>query len=187
MITEVPNSPKIKIPLFPHCGTEPMIFKRLSKILVVGVLTLSLLVSGCSKTSSTASPPAASVEEAVAATPVSGGKLNQFFPKGQGEYKVTFRQEKQGFAQAKLSQGGSDVALLSINDIANNPSAAQKFNDSSKAIAGYPAVNQGKSTTAILVGNRYQVKVKSDSESFTESNREEWLQKFNLNSLARLQ
>ncbi len=162
-----------------------MISKRLPKIFVASILALFLLLSGCTATTS-APPTADQVSQPVAAQPVSGGEFNKFFPKGKGDYKVTFRQEKTGFAQAQLSQGGTDLALLSINDIANNPSAANKFNNSSQRIAGYPAVNQGKNTTAILVGDRYQVKVKSNSDSFTSSDREQWLQQFNLTGLARL-
>ncbi len=165
-------------------------FKRIPKLFITSILALYLLVSGCSAT--TSAPPTGqqtSTEQAsqpVDTKPVSGGQLNKFFPKSQGEYKITFRQEKTGFSQAKLSQGGEDVALLSINDIANNPSAARKFENSSQTIGGYPAANQGKSTTAILVGDRYQVKVQSDTESFAESDREQWLQEFNLNGLAQL-
>jgi hypothetical protein len=166
-----------------------MLIKKLPKIFVASVLALFLLLSGCAGT--TSAPPGGQqsveqVSQPVATTPVSGGAFNKFFPKSQGDYKVTFRQEKTGFAQAQLSQGETDMALLSINDIANNPSAAQKFNESSKTIAGYPAVTQGKNTTAILVGDRYQVKVKSNSDSFTPSDREKWLQQFNLTGLARL-
>ena len=164
-------------------------FKSISKILISSLLAVCLLVSGCATTSAppSSSPTASETSSPVVdAQPVSGGKLNQFFPKSQGDYQVTFRQEKTGFSQAKLSQGGEDVALLSINDIANNPSAARKFEESSQAIGGYPAANQGKSTTAILVGDRYQVKVKSNVDSFGQSEREQWLQEFNLNGLASL-
>lgn len=144
-----------------------MLIEKLPKIFVASVLSLFLLLSGCAGT--TSAPPggqqsAEQVAQPVATTPVSGGAFNQFFPKSQGDYKVTFRQEKTGFAQAQLSQGGTDVALLSINDVANNPSAAKKFSDSRQSIAGYPAVTQGKNTTAILVSDRYQVKVRSNSD-----------------------
>lgn len=167
-----------------------MISKRLPKILVAFVLLVSLLVSACSAT--TAPPPATdqsssgNVETVAVSDPAKGGAFNKFFPKGQSGYNVVFAQEKTGFAEAKLNQGGENVAMLSINDIANNPSAATKYKESTSTIAGYPAVNQGKNTTAILVGNRYQVKVQSRAESFTASDRQNWLQRFNLNGLAKL-
>ena len=118
--------------------------------------------------------------------PVAGGKLNRFFPPNGGGYTRTFSQEKAGFAEAKLKQGGKDVAMLSINDLAGNPSAATKFEKSTQKIGGYPAVKQGSTTTAVLVANRYQVKVQSRDASFSASDREDWLEKFNLNGLAKV-
>ncbi len=169
---------------------KTMIFKRLPKILVAFVLAVSLLVSACSST--TAPPPTAdqtsnpTAETVAASQPVSGGEFNKFFPKSQSGYNVVFAQEKTGFAEAKLNQNGQNVAMLSINDIANNASAATKYKDSTTNIGGYPSVTQGKNITAILVNNRYQVKVQSRAESFTASDREDWLQKFNLNGLSKL-
>lgn len=121
--------------------------------------------------------------------PVAGGKLNRFFPPNGGGYTRTFAQEKAGFAEAKLKQGGKDVAMLSINDIAGDTSPtnpATKFEKSTQKIGGYPAVKQGSKTTAVLVANRYQVKVQSKDPSFSASDREDWLEKFNLSDLAKL-
>ncbi len=115
---------------------------------------------------------------------VAGGKLNKYFPSSGGGFDRVFAQEKSGFAEAKLNKGGKNVAMLSINDIAGNPSAGAKFQSSSKQIGGYPAVSQGTKTTAVLVANRYQVKIQSKDTSFTESDREAWLSKFNLGGLA---
>lgn len=117
---------------------------------------------------------------------VAGGKLNKYFPANGGGYTRTFSQEKAGFAEAKLKKGSKDMAMLSINDIAGNPSAGAKFKQSSQKIGGYPAVQQGSTTTAVLVGNRYQVKVQSKDASFTANDREAWLQKFNLSGLANV-
>lgn len=167
-----------------------MILKRLPSILIACVLALSLFVSGCGQTNTSAPPTvgqSSGGSQTVAAKPVSGGEFNKFFPKSKGDYQVTYRQEKSGFAQAQLSQGSEDVALLSINDTANNPSAAAKFQSSNQTVAGYPAVTQGQNTTAVLVGDRYQVKVTSKSDSFTASDREAWLTQFNLSGLAQLQ
>ncbi|MEG4998357.1 hypothetical protein [Microcoleus sp. B4-D4] len=115
---------------------------------------------------------------------VAGGKLNKYFPSSGGGFDRVFAQEKSGFAEAKLNKGGKNVAMLSINDIAGNPSAGTKFQQSTKKIGGYPAVNQGANITAVLVANRYQVKVQSRDPSFTASDREAWLSKFNLGGLA---
>lgn len=166
-----------------------MNFKQLPKNLIALALAMSLLISACGATSS---PPSGnqstnnSAQTTVSQKPVAGSQFNQFFPKNQDGYQVVFAQEKTGFAEAKLNQGGENVAMLSINDLANNPSAATKYQQSSKTISGYPAVTQGKNTTAILVANRHQVKVQSRAESFTANDRENWLGKFNLNGLSRV-
>lgn len=114
---------------------------------------------------------------------VAGDKLNKYFPSSGGGFDRVFAQEKSGFAEAKLNKGGKNVAMLSINDIAN-PSDGAKFQSSSKQIGGYPAVTQGANGTAVLVANRYQVKVQSRDASFSASDREDWLSKFNLSGLA---
>lgn len=178
-----------------------MIFSRLRRVLAPLLLSVLLLVTACSgakapsrwdaaQQTSTQKPsqqrPQQPKDGAVAGKPVAGGSLNKFFPRGSGGYSTVPAQEKTGFAEYKLNQGGKNVAMLSINDVANNPSATQKFQQSSKTIAGYPAVDQGQNITALLVGGRYQVKVQSRDASFTKSDREAWLQKFNLSGLARL-
>ena len=115
---------------------------------------------------------------------VAGGKLNKYFPSSGGGFDRVFAQDKSGFAEAKLNKGGKNVAMLSINDIAGNPSAGSKFKKSTQQIGGYPAVSQGANITAVLVANRYQVKVQSRDTSFSASDREDWLSKFNLRGLA---
>ncbi len=115
---------------------------------------------------------------------VDGGKLNKYFPSSGGGFDRVFAQEKSGFAEAKLNKGGKNVAMLSINDIAGNPSAGAKFQKSTKQIGGYPSVTQGANITAVLVANRYQVKVQSRDPSFSASDREAWLSKFNLRGLS---
>lgn len=165
---------------------------RIGKILTALSLSLFLLVTACAAPS-TAPPPSTEAPQTstqqptqVSGEPLAGGQFNQFFPDASGDYKRIFAQEKTGFAEAKLKQDGKDVAVLSINDLANNPSAAKKFQDSSKTIAGYPAVERGKTQTAILVRDRFQVKVQSRDDSFTPSDREDWLAKFNLQGLSQL-
>lgn len=125
--------------------------------------------------------------QAVAKNATQGSSFNNFFPGTQAGYERVYTQEKKGFAEAKLKKDGKDVALLSISDTTSLPKAAAKFQNSTKKIGGYPALEIGNTQTAVLVGNRYQVKVLSRDPSFTQSDREAWLQKFKLNGLARLQ
>ncbi|MDZ8086522.1 MAG: hypothetical protein RMY16_13335 [Nostoc sp. DedQUE12b] len=122
---------------------------------------------------------------AVAKTATQGSEFNKFFPKAGDGYQRVYTQEKKGFAEAKLKKGGKDIAVLSISDTTSTPSAAAKFSKSTKEIGGYPAIEVGKTQTAILVG-KYQVKALSRDSSFTGSDREDWLEKFNLNGLANL-
>ena len=163
---------------------------RFGKILIAGVLATLLLVTSCAKApsqfdraqqESTARGAAAVVKEST-----SGGSFNRFFPPSGGGYERVYTQEKKGFAEAKLKQDGKVVAMLAISDISNNPAAANKFQDSQTTIKGFPSVKQGTTATAVLVNNRYQVKVLSREPDFTASDRQAWLAKFDLDGLAKL-
>ncbi|AVQ73315.1 hypothetical protein B5D77_20065 [Microcystis sp. MC19] len=163
---------------------------RLGKILIAGVLATLLLVTSCAKApsqfdqaqqESTARGAAAVVKEST-----SGGSFNRFFPPSGGGYERVYTQEKKGFAEAKLKQDGKVLAMLAISDISNNPAAANKFQDSQTTIKGFPSVEQGATATAVLVNNRYQVKVLSREPDFTASDRQTWLAKFDLDGLAKL-
>lgn len=123
---------------------------------------------------------------AVANEATQGSSFNKFFPKSGGGFEVAAAQEKKGFAEYKVNQGGKNVAMLSINDTTGVAGAADKFQSSNTKIAGYPAVEQGQNITAILVDNRYQVKVQSRDPSFTKADRAAWIEKFNLSGLANL-
>lgn len=125
-------------------------------------------------------PPAIPQKEATA-----GSALNKAFPEGSGDMKVVFTQEKDGFSQADVTQGGNRVATLSVSDTAANPSARDKFKSATRKIAGYPVAAVGSQGTALLVADRYQVQVRSLQPSFTAQDREAWLAKFDLARLAR--
>ncbi len=167
-------------------------FSKMRQVLAAVCLSVLLLTTACTpeapsrwdqaQQESTQKPPA----QTTATKPTSGGSFNQFFPEPGGGYERVYTQEKAGFAEAKLKQGGKDVAMLAISDTASNPSAVDKFRTSSKMIAGYPAVQQGTTGTSVLVGDRYQVKVLSKDPAFTASDREAWLQKFDLSGLNNL-
>lgn len=165
--------------------------RRLSTLFSSLLLTLALFLGAC-----TAAPPSdfetaqqESTErgaDAVADEAIAGSQFNAFFPQSEGDYEVVYTQEKKGFAQAKLKQGGTELAVLSIADIASNPSAAGKYAASTATVGGYPTVEQGKNGTGALVNKRFQVKVQSRSDAFSASDRQAWLAKFNLNGLASL-
>lgn len=169
-----------------------MISPRWRRILAPIFLSLLLLVSACA-------PEAPSrydqvqqetsrrgAEPAVAKDATQGSEFNKFFPKSAPGYQIVPAQEKKGFAEYKVNKGGKNVAVLSISDTSSVPSAAAKYQNSTKKISGYPAVEQGSNTTGILVNDRYQVKVSSRDPSFTPQDRVAWIAKFNLNGLERL-
>jgi hypothetical protein len=124
-------------------------------------------------------------ESAVAQEAVPGSQFNQFFPRSIPGYDIVPSQEKQGFAEYKVNQDGKTVAMLAINDTTGT-GAADKFLDSSATIAGYPAVEQGQNATAILVNDRFQVKVLSRDPAFTKEDRATWIEQFDLQGLAEL-
>lgn len=169
-------------------------------IQVIGAIALVglLAIGGCQLTHLKASSPDDSarwqqVEEQVETAPVAatetvlaGGQFNQFFPTPGEGYDRVYTQEKKGFAEAKLKQDGTDLAMLSVSDTASNPTAVVKYQDSSRQIDGYPAVEIGSTGTGLLVKERLQVKVLSRDDSFTPQDREAWIQKFDLNGLAGL-
>lgn len=170
-----------------------MIFRNGRKILAALMLSVLLLVTACTATKTPGRFDQAQQEssqqrsgQAVAKDATQGSNFNRFFPGTQGGFERVFTQEKKGFAEAKLKKDGEDVAMLSISDTASTPSATAKFQNSTKQIGGYPAVDIGRNQTAVLVNNRYQVKVQSRDLSFTASDRQAWLRKFNLTGLSRL-
>ena len=170
-----------------------MSFAYVRQTLTAVLLSAMLLVAGCSTTtappaSSSGSAPSTSVPSATVSTDVvPGGEFNKFFPAASDGLERVYTQEKEGFAEAKLKRDGNEIAMLAISDTASTPAAAQKYQQSSKSIAGYPAVELGSTQTSILVADRFQVKAISRDPSFSQTDREAWLQKFDLNGLARLQ
>lgn len=123
--------------------------------------------------------------QAVAKNATQGSKFNAFFPAGGDGYQRVYTQEKKSFSEANLKKGGKVLAQLAISDTTSTPNAAAKFSKSTKKVAGYPAVAVGNTQTAILVG-KYQVKVISKDPTFTPKDREAWIEKFNLDGLAKL-
>lgn len=149
--------------------------------------------SSASSPTTTAPSPATTAAEATSALkdiaglpPQKGSAFNKFFPKGEGDFKVNFTQEKEGFAEIKVSKAGTELAKISISDTVTNLTARDKFAGAADQVSGFPMVAQGKKATAALVGDRYQVKVMSRDASFTDADRQAWLAKVDLTGLAQL-
>ncbi|MGF1675613.1 MAG: hypothetical protein ACFCUV_18300 [Rivularia sp. (in: cyanobacteria)] len=165
---------------------------RVHKILAALLLSIVLLTTACAQQAPGRFDQVQQESsqqkkgQAIAKDATQGSEFNKFFPQASDGYQRVFTQEKKGFAEAKLKQDGKDVAVMAISDTTSLPGAAAKFSNSTKQISGYPAVEVGNTQTAILVGDRYQVKVLSRNPSFTATDREAWLKKFNLSGLSRL-
>ncbi len=163
----------------------------LRKFIAALVLTSCLLFTSCSQQAPSRFDGAQQDSTSKGATAVvsksqSGSAFNRYFPDSADGYQRVYSQEKKGFAEAKLNQDGKEIAILSISDTVNNPSATDKYQSSSSKINGYPAVSQGSSGTAVLVNDRYQVKIRSKDSSFDESDREAWIKRFDLRGLSKL-
>jgi hypothetical protein len=164
--------------------------KNFSQVFISVCLVSLLLLSGCGTQYSSRfdqTQKDTKGKTAVVKESTSGGEFNRCFPKGSDGYKRVYTQEKKGFAEAKLEKDGKTYALIAVSDLKNNLSAADKFKSSTKEIGGYPSVNQGSTATALLVEERYQVKVLSKVPSFSKQDREAWLSKFDLGCLSNLQ
>jgi hypothetical protein len=166
--------------------------RRLQKYIIPVCLSFLLLLTGCA--SKPPSPYAQAQQEstqrgaqpAVTKTATQGSQFNKLFPDAGSGFERVYTQEKKGFAEAKLKKDGKDVAMLSISDTSSLPTAAQKYAQSTTKIAGYPSVEVGSTQTGILVADRYQVKVQSRDPSFTQADRQAWIQKFDLKGIAKL-
>jgi hypothetical protein len=162
------------------------------KVLASMLLSTVLLVTGC-----TPQPPSPyaqvqkettqrNAQPAIAKNAEQGSSFNRFFPKATTGYERVFTQEKKGFAEAKLKKAGKDVAMMAISDTISLPDAAKKFAASTANVAGYPSVEVGSTQSAVLVADRYQVKVLSRDPAFTKGDRQSWLQRFDLSGLAKV-
>jgi hypothetical protein len=123
---------------------------------------------------------------AVAKEALPGKDFNKFFPKAESPWDLTYKQEKQGTAIASLKKDGKEVATLHVFDTISNPEDAKEYKESTQALAGCPLLAKGAKGTAVLVANRFQVQVRSMDDSFSEDDRKEWIKKFDLDGIAKL-
>ena len=113
--------------------------------------------------------------------------FNKLFPKSEGDFDITYTQEKKGFAEADLSKKKEVVATLSISDTMNNPEAVEKFKKSDESSWITRSRRPARWAPNILVGGRYQVTIRSKDANFSNFDREDWLKKFDLANLAKVQ
>lgn len=117
---------------------------------------------------------------------VNGTRFNRLFPAPQAGEQLVFTQEKRGFSQARLKQGAEVRALLSISDVASSPASRNKFIHSEERLQSWPLVDQGSQASALLVADRFQVKVIGQGNGLDVAQRHELLGAFDLPALAAL-
>jgi len=112
-----------------------------------------------------------------------GSAFNAAFPAdGVDGYTRVFTQEKEGFAEAKFQKDGQAPATLAISDAGADETVKAKFATATDKLDGHPLVTVGKNQSAILVADRYQVKV--SSQTLDAEARKALLSKFDLKALA---
>lgn len=155
---------------------------------VVGLLVVgALLIAGLLVLPFRDWLPGGTVADVPTAQVVNGTAFNRLFPApGPGE-QLVFTQEKRGFSEARLKQGDATVALLAIADTITNPSARQKFEAAAGRLKGWPLVDQGSQASALLVRERFQVKVIGQGVGMEAERRHALLEAFDLPALAQLE
>lgn len=94
---------------------------------------------------------------------IEGKKLNAFFPEELEGGKRVFTTEKPGYVEAKYQKDGKDVLVLTIADIVDNADSKDKYAKSTEKIGDFPVATFGKKQTMVLVKDRYQAKIISDT------------------------
>ena len=168
------------------------------RMLPIGALALALsFVAGlgaCKDKEDRWEKAAASAEKAAEAPPVAPtppapkaetGSFNKYFPPdGVDGTSRVFTADKEGYAEAKLTRDGKDVALLAVTDLNGKDADKKKFEGASEKVADFPVATFGKNKTMILVRDRYQVSV--SSQTIDHAARKQLLSKFDLRGLSAL-
>jgi hypothetical protein len=131
--------------------------------------------------------PGGTVAEISTREVVNGTEFNALFPSAAAGESVVFTQEKRGFSEAKLKRDGQVTALLAISDTVTAPEARTKFAAVQTRLKGWPLVDQGAQASALLVADRFQVKVIGQGSGLEPERRHELLGAFDLQALAALQ
>ncbi|WP_411870401.1 hypothetical protein [Vulcanococcus limneticus] len=130
--------------------------------------------------------PGGTVADVPLAQVVNGSAFNRLFPAPEAGQQLVFTQEKRGFSEARLKQGGEALALLAISDTRTAPEARAKFEGSRERLQGWPLLEQGAQASALLVADRFQVKVIGQGQGLAADQRHVLLEGFDLPGLAAL-
>lgn len=155
----------------------------------IAAVILSTVLGGCKAKEDRWADAAAAAHSAAENAPrvdrQETGSFNRFFPAdGTDGAKRIFTADKEGYAEAKLTRDGQDVALLAVTDMKGKDAETKKYDDAKEKVGDHPAVTFGKNKTMILVKRRYQVS--ASSTSLDHEARKSLLSKFDLAGLANL-
>lgn len=168
----------------------------LARTTILGVLAIlggitfaGLGATGCKAKADRWADAAAAAESAAANSPTverqESGSFNRFFPADAGEgTKRVFTSDREGYAEAKMTKDGEDVALLAITDLLGKDGDLKKYEEPKERLGDYPIATFGKNKTMILVHRRYQVS--ASSATLDHEARKNLLSKFDLGGLAAL-
>lgn len=148
-------------------------------------LACAALLAACKKEPNRWEQAATQTLPASSAPKMEGKHLNAFFPADNTDgMSRVFTQEKDGFVEAKLKKDGQDTATLSISDANGDEGVKSKFASAADKVSGQPLVTIGKNQSAVLVHDRYQIKV--SSQTLDEAARKALLTKFDIDGLNKL-
>lgn len=153
---------------------------------VAALLATGLLVGAVVLAPFSSWLPGGTVADVPLAQVVNGSAFNRLFPAPEPGQRLVFTQEKRGFSEARLRQGDEPVALLAISDTRTAPEARAKFEASRERLAGWPLLEQGAQASALLVADRFQVKVIGQGVGLAADQRHALLEGFDLPGLAAL-
>jgi len=113
------------------------------------------------------------------------GAFNKFFPAdGTDGAKRVFSADKEGYAEAKLTKDGKEVALLTVTDLNGKDDEKKKFDAAKEKVNGNPVATFGKNKTMVLVKSRYQIA--ASSQTLDHEARKGLISKFDLNGISAL-
>ncbi len=165
-------------------------FARTPRSLVAPVVVTTLLMIACGGVMTTSPYDDANKNKGPSTSKeaLEGKEFNKFFPKASAPFDMVAKQDKKGVSLYELKKDGKVVAELSITDTVSTPETRDKYKTSTEKIGNYPAAPDGSLGTAVLVADRFQVKVRTlpRRRCFSKEDREEWLKKFDLDGLAKL-
>lgn len=163
-----------------------MMMPRPLRWIVALVLAAGLLVGGVLLLPFSDWLPGGTVADVPLQQVVNGTSFNRLFPPSESGLRVTMSQEKRGFSEARLKKDDQVIALLAISDTITAPEARAKFEQTQERLQGWPLVEQGPHASALLVADRFQVKVIEQGSALDADHRHGILEAFDLQGLAAL-